>query len=177
VEEHFEDAWLRHLQKLKPTKTKKYEEEAAKKQAEGATESDEKEDTYTSSQAQGSPTSPQSPKDSETRGESATCAGGDGSEASPTEREHPQPEPEHRRPEGTHADGGDPSWRLKVEVGDQKMPSLTEKDMYNQNDNQFVGDVGDVEDAQARGEGIVPPSDPFSHLRGARPRRRAEEVK
>jgi hypothetical protein len=177
VEEHFEDAWFRHLQKLTPTKTKKFEEEEAKKQAEAATESDEKEDTY-SSQAQGSsPTSPQSPTDAETRGESAACAGGDGSEASPTGREHPQPEPEHRRPEGTHADGGGPSWRSKVEVGDQKTPSTAKEELHDQNDNALVGDVEDVGDAQARGEGIVPPSDPVSHLRGARSRRRAEEVK
>jgi hypothetical protein len=177
VEEHFEDAWFRHLQKLTPTKTKKYDEEAAKQRAESAAKGDENDGIHTSPYGQGSTTSPQSTTKSETYGASKSYAEDDGFEGSTTEQKHRRQEPEHHRPEETRADGGDPCRRSKVDVVDQKTSSATVKDTYNQDDNPFVGDVGDVGDATAKGEYMAPPSDPVSHLRGAQYRQRAGEVK
>jgi hypothetical protein len=167
VEEHFEDAWLRHLQKPTPTKTKKNEEEATKKQPDGPAKGVEKEDIYPSPQAQGSPTSQTSPTKPETQDISEPLAGGEGSEASPTGATHRQPEPDHRQPE-------QPGWRSDSPVGDQEYHPQPRKREPDHDDNSLVGDVGDVGDATARREYTVPTSDPVSHLRGAQPRQRAE---
>jgi hypothetical protein len=163
-EEHFEDAWLRHTQKLTPTKTKKAKEEEAKKQA-------EKEGIYTSPLGQASGTPPPSPQKPKTQDGSEPYAVRDGSEASGTGQRHRGLEPEHHGPEGLNADGGEPSPRSNSRSPRSKNAILDRKNEYNQGDNLFGGDGPEVPDAPARGEGIVPPSDSVSLPRGAHSRR------
>jgi hypothetical protein len=162
AEAHFEDAWLRHIQKLKPSAVRKDEEEAAKERAEDDAGGEEKGDIIPSPL----------PKRS---APSATCAtnhetlGISGLYVVPDTAEHPPPTPEHPPPEQALANGSALGGGSIVGGVGSSMVPATEQHQHNQDDRALASDGADGADTPARGEGIVPP---FSHLRGARSRQR-----
>jgi hypothetical protein len=160
AEDHFADAWIRHIQKQKPSVVRKEEEEASKarvaEDAEPATK-DAEGGVSPSSMATGSATSATSSTEAETREQSTDWYDADGTL-------HPRPPHEYpRQPDRCR--------RSSADGRGCSEPLATEEHINNQTDKPSVGDVADVAAfwADSKGEGMH--EDPIAHLRGAQSRK------